>query len=74
MFSYLLLLCPFALSTDLPITVSGLTFEQGDTKVRTGNKLSNSRKTFRERTPRMTPNRLLAAVISVYYYTKCIKY
>ena len=42
-------------------TVGGLAFGRGNTKARTGDKLANSRKTFREQTPRMTPNRLLAA-------------
>jgi|GEM_PF-5949585 len=43
------------------LTVGGLAFGRGNAKARTGNKLSNSRKTFCEHTPRMTPNRLLAA-------------
>ena len=41
-------------------TVGGLAFGRGNAKARTGDKLSNSRKTFREHTPRLTPNRLLA--------------
>ena len=45
--------------SNLPITVGGLAFGRGNAKVRTSDKLSNSRKTFREHTPRMTPNRLL---------------
>ena len=39
-------------------TVGGLAFGRGNAKARTGTKLSNYRKTFREQTPRMTPNRL----------------
>ena len=36
-------------------TIGGLAFGRGNTIVRTGAKLSNSRKTFREHTPRLTP-------------------
>jgi len=41
-------------------TVGGLAFGRGSANVRTGDKLSNFRKTFCEQIPRMTPNRLLA--------------
>jgi len=37
----------------------------GNAKARTGDKLANSRKTFREHTPRMTPNRLLGGVFII---------
>ena len=47
------------------LTVGGLVFGRGNAKVCTGDKLSNSRKTFREQAPRMTPNRLLAASVFI---------
>ena len=50
-------------------TVGGLAFGRGNAKARTGDKLSNSRKTFREVTPRLTPNRLLPAGIFCLFYS-----
>ena len=38
----------------LHLTFGGLAFGRGNAKARTGDKLSNSRKTFRENTPRLT--------------------
>jgi len=51
----------YSFLVQLPLTVGGLAGGRGSAKVRTGDKLSNSRKTFREHTPRLTPNRLLCA-------------
>ena len=51
------------MNKNLRKSVGGLAFGRGNAKARTGNKLSNSRKTFREQTPSMTPNRLLGAVL-----------
>ena len=47
----------------LTIRFGDLAFGRGNAKARTGDKLSNSHKIFREHTPRLTPNRLLAAGI-----------
>ena len=62
---YLLSHSRFTILRRLQITVGGLAFGRGNAKVRTGDKLSNSRKTFREHTPRMTLNRLLGAAIFI---------
>ena len=52
---------PTVLSPACSQRCGDLAFGRGNANARTGDKLSNSLKTFRERTPRMTPNRLLAA-------------
>ena len=53
----------------LRATVGGLAFGRGNTKARTGDKLSNSSKTFCEHTPRLTPNRLLCVRASFNRFT-----
>jgi len=57
----------------LQLTVGGLAFGRGNTKARTGDKLPNSHKTFREHTPRLTPNRLLGAgILSRFFHSVLI--
>jgi len=57
----------FALSLHDRQRRGSLAFGQGNAKVRAGDKLSNSRKTVCEQTPRMTPNRLLAVGVFTIY-------
>ena len=59
---------PTVLSPACSQRCGDLAFGRGNANARTGDKLSNSHKTFREQTPRLTPNRLLAVRVSLKYY------